>query len=198
MATVLRICQNCGNTFQADTRNTERGWGLYCSKSCAAKMREKIKADQDKPRPSFEELLAKANAENGRKRPDHPEEDLQKQCCQWYDLQWGNRKFNGVEIKKLLHHSPNGGKRSAREAARFKSMGTRAGFPDFWLGIPSNGCPYLCIELKTLRKDSDQSPGQREYEQLVKAMGARYIVVRTLQEFINAVNSYLEPLGIKA
>lgn len=145
---------------------------------------------------TFEELLARANAQPARKRPSHPEEDLQKACCQWYDLQWGGRRINGEKIGRLLHHSPNGGKRSTKEAARFKAMGTRAGFPDFWLGIPVNGCPYLCIELKTLKKGSDQSENQRDYQRLVTAMGARYVVVRTLQEFINVVNNYLAPLNL--
>lgn len=147
---------------------------------------------------TFEELLARANAENDRKRkrPTHPEEDLQRSCCQWYDLQWGNRRLNGEKIGRLLHHSPNGGKRTAREAARFKAMGTRAGFPDFWLGIPVNGCPYLCIELKTLKKGSDQSKHQEAYERAIKAAGGRYVVVRTLQEFINVVNDYLAPLNL--
>lgn len=145
---------------------------------------------------TFEELLARANASPKRRPPAHPEEDLQKACCQWYDLQWGERRINGVKIGRLLHHSPNGGKRSKKEAARFKAMGTRAGFPDFWLGIPVNGCPYLCVELKTLNKGSGQSENQRDYERLVTAMGARYVVVRTLQEFINAVNNYLAPLHL--
>lgn len=145
---------------------------------------------------TFEELLARANASPKRRPPAHPEEDLQKACCQWYDLQWGERRINGVKIGRLLHHSPNGGKRSKKEAARFKAMGTRAGFPDFWLGIPVNGCPYLCVELKTLNKGSGQSENQRDYERLVTAMGARYVVVRTLQEFISAVNDYLAPLRL--
>lgn len=150
----------------------------------------------DTPKLSFEELLARANARTARKNPGHQEEDLQKACCQWYDLQWGERRINGVKIGRLLHHSPNGGKRSKKEAARFKAMGTRAGFPDLWLGIPVNGCPYLCVELKTLNKGSGQSENQRDYERLVTAMGARYVVVRTLQEFINAVNDYLAPLHL--
>ena len=145
---------------------------------------------------TFEELLARANASPKRRPPAHPEEDLQKACCQWYDLQWGHRRINGVEIGRLLHHSPNGGKRSKKEAARFKAMGTRAGFPDFWLGIPVNGCPHLCIELKTLNKGSGQSEGQRDYERLVTAMGARYVVVRTLQEFIRTISDYLAPLHL--
>lgn len=145
---------------------------------------------------TFEELLARANASPKRRPPAHQEEDLQKACCQWYDLQWGHRRINGVEIGRLLHHSPNGGKRSKKEAARFKAMGTRAGFPDLWLGIPVNGCPYLCIELKTLNKGSGQSEGQRDYERLVTAMGARYVVVRTLQEFIRTISDYLAPLHL--
>lgn len=72
---------------------------------------------------TFEELLARANAQPARKKPNHPEDDLQMACCQWYDLQWGGRRINGEKIGRLLHHSPNGGKRSAREAARFKAMG---------------------------------------------------------------------------
>lgn len=145
---------------------------------------------------TFEELLARANAQPAKKKPNHPEDDLQMACCQWYDLQWGGRRINGEKIGRLLHHSPNGGRRSSREAARFKAMGTRAGFPDFWLGIPVNGCPYLCIELKTLERGSDQSANQRTYERLVKAVGARYVVVRTLQEFIKVVNDYLAPLHL--
>lgn len=151
---------------------------------------------QKPPKLTYEELLARANAQNGRRRPSHQEEDLQLACRRWYDLQWGNRRINGEKIERLLHHSPNGGKRTAREAARFKAMGTRAGFPDFWLGIPVKNCPYLCIELKTLEKGSDQSENQKHYERLVKAVGARYVVVRTLQEFINTVNDYLAPLNL--
>lgn len=38
-----RKCDNCGNTYIADIRNVNRGWGLTCSKSCAASKREKSK-----------------------------------------------------------------------------------------------------------------------------------------------------------
>ncbi len=145
---------------------------------------------------TFEELLARANATKKTRRTAHEEEELQLNCCRWFDRQWGHRRLNGVEIRRLLHHSPNGGKAPAREPARCKPMGTRPGFPDLWLGVPVNGCPYLCIELKTLKKGSRQSDLQRDYERLVTAMGARYVVVRTLQEFIDTVNGYLAPLHI--
>ena len=43
MGYIKRDCDNCGNEYKADTRNLNRGWGLCCSKSCAAEKREKDK-----------------------------------------------------------------------------------------------------------------------------------------------------------
>lgn len=37
-----RNCDFCKKEYQADNRNLKRGWGLCCSKSCAAKKREKV------------------------------------------------------------------------------------------------------------------------------------------------------------
>ena len=47
-----RKCDNCGNEYFADTRNLKRGWGLCCSKSCAAKKRETSKIGYNKDRVS--------------------------------------------------------------------------------------------------------------------------------------------------
>lgn len=38
-----RKCDNCEKEYDADERNLKRGWGLCCSKSCAAQRREKQK-----------------------------------------------------------------------------------------------------------------------------------------------------------
>lgn len=42
-----RKCDNCGKEYNADERNLKRGWGLCCSKSCAASKREKSKPGYD-------------------------------------------------------------------------------------------------------------------------------------------------------
>jgi predicted nucleic acid-binding Zn-ribbon protein len=42
-----RKCDNCGKEYEADKRNINRGWGLCCSKSCAASKREKSKPGYD-------------------------------------------------------------------------------------------------------------------------------------------------------
>jgi hypothetical protein len=36
-------CYVCRKEFKPDVRNKNRGWGLFCSKSCSAKWREKKK-----------------------------------------------------------------------------------------------------------------------------------------------------------
>lgn len=116
----------------------------------------------------------------------HEEDNLQMACVRYFGLQ-----FPGVA--KLLHHSPNGGRRNAREAARFKAMGTRAGFPDLILLLPSADGQYrfLAIELKT--KAGRQSEHQKDYEQLITEHGGKYVVVRSVEEFIEVVNDYLRP-----
>lgn len=60
----------------------------------------------------------------------HIEENMQIACARWFGLQY-------PRYAQLLHHSPNGGRRNYIEAARFKAMGTKAGFPDFVLFHPS-------------------------------------------------------------
>ena len=45
-----RKCDNCGKEYEADMRNIKRGWGLCCSKSCAASKREKSKPGYDPKR----------------------------------------------------------------------------------------------------------------------------------------------------
>lgn len=107
----------------------------------------------------------------------HEEDNLQMACVRWFGLQ-----FPGVA--KLLHHTPNGGRRNAREAARFKAMGTRAGFPDLILLLPSadGRFRFLTIELKT--KAGRQSDHQKDYERLITEHGGKYVVVRSVEEFI--------------
>ena len=48
MGYTKRKCDNCGKEYNTDNRNLKRGWGLCCSKRCAAKKREKSKPSYDK------------------------------------------------------------------------------------------------------------------------------------------------------
>jgi len=115
----------------------------------------------------------------------HNEDQLQKACIRWFD-------YVHRDIRLLLHHSPNGGHRNAAEAAKFKEMGVRAGFPDLILLLPSNNGRYafLCIELKT--EKGRQTDLQKEYENMINTHTAgKYVVCRSLDEFIKIVTDYL-------
>ena len=47
---IKRKCDHCNAEYLADKRNLKRGWGLCCSKSCAAKKREMSKPGYDPER----------------------------------------------------------------------------------------------------------------------------------------------------
>lgn len=49
---------------------------------------------------------------------------------------------------QLLHHIPNGGKRSKGEAGRFRAEGVKAGIPDLCLPVARSGFHGLYIEMK--------------------------------------------------
>lgn len=113
----------------------------------------------------------------------HLEEQIQKACIKWFDLKYSKYKL-------LMHSSPNGGKRNAIEAAKFKQMGTRAGFPDLIFLKSNNKFNFLAIELKT--KTGRQSENQKAYQKEFESIGAKYVVVRSLDEFIEVVTDYLK------
>lgn len=137
---------------------------------------------------AFEEALKALGQWQGetgkaRKHQGHAEDDLQMQCVRWFRLQY-------PQLARLLHHSPNGGRRDAREGARFKQMGTQAGFPDLILLVASQGYHALLLELKT--RTGRQQDSQKEYQRLAEAQGYRYVVIRSLEAFMDEVNTYMK------
>ena len=50
MGYTKRNCDCCKKEYMADDRNLKRGWGLTCSKSCAAEKREKAKPNYNAKR----------------------------------------------------------------------------------------------------------------------------------------------------
>lgn len=92
------------------------------------------------------------------------------------------------EWRLLLHHSPNGGKRSAIEAARFKAMGTRKGFPDLILALPCNGYHGAFFELKS--EKGKTSKEQEVYLALLEKRGYKAFVTRSYEDFDNQLKEY--------
>lgn len=63
-------------------------------------------------------------------------------------MEWAAAQSVKFPELSLIFHIPNGGKRNAREAARFKRMGVKADVPDLFLPVPRGDCHGLFIEMK--------------------------------------------------
>ena len=122
------------------------------------------------------------------------EHNIQAACVRWFNLQW-------PQYRGLLFAVPNGGARSKATAGKLKAEGVVAGVADLILLVPrwfttwrrEQGClcAGLCIEMKTAK--GRQSPEQKEWQARVEKMGYEYAVCRSLDEFINTIENYLQP-----
>lgn len=129
----------------------------------------------------YDDML-KLQQGGARKRPSHVEEDLQAACVRWFSLQY-------PKMADLLVHPANGGKRNAREAARFKLLGVRPGVPDLLLLKANRFYPFMGIEMKS--ESGRQTELQKQYQELMESEGAKYVVCRSLEQFIEIVKNYL-------
>lgn len=133
------------------------------------------------PEEKFAMLLARANRGTSEK-PSHIESEMQRSCKRWFDLQY-------PKLSRLLFAVPNGGARNSREAGIMKAEGVTAGVADMILLIPRHGYGCLCIEFKT--KDGRQSDSQKLWQADVEAHGNKYVVVRSIGDFVKEVRDYL-------
>lgn len=111
------------------------------------------------------------------------EDRLQAACVTWFRCQY--RK-----LEKLLFAVPNGGSRNKVEAKKLKATGVTPGVSDLILLIPNRGYHSLVIEMKT--PTGHQSPGQKAWQKEVEAAGSKYVLCRSVDEFIETINWYLE------
>lgn len=113
---------------------------------------------------------------------DFEESRLQSSCVLWFRTQY--RRY-----ANLLFSVPNGAKRSRRQGARYKAEGMVAGVSDLILLIPRGCYGSLCIEMK--QKGNYQQKNQKEWQALAESVGNKYVVCKTIEEFMRAVNSYM-------
>lgn len=109
------------------------------------------------------------------------EAKLQKACVRWFRLQHPNL---------LLFHVPNGGRRDAREGAKFKAMGVLAGIPDLFLDYPCGMYHGLRIELKAGKGKTTES--QQAMLDTYEQNGYKTAIVRSFEEFKETVTNYLK------
>ena len=129
-------------------------------------------------------------------RPHQSEDSIQMSCVSWF-------RVAHPELARLLHHSANEGKRTTRivhthagtrvvcsGGARLKAMGMQTGFPDLFLAVPRRGMHGLFIEMKSATGRLE--PSQREMLALLSEQGYATAVCRSLDDFQDVVDSYLQ------
>ena len=104
-------------------------------------------------------------------------------------IEWANWNLNRHPELTLLFHIPNGGKRNATEAARFKAMGVKAGVPDLFLPVPKGGFAGLWIEMKYGKNKTTDN--QVRWLGMLQKMGYKTIVCYSGTEATQALEEYL-------
>ena len=111
------------------------------------------------------------------------EHNLQCACVNWFRYRYPKLALRLVAV-------PNGGQRNLVVASKLKREGVTAGVADLVLFAKRGGYGALLLELKT--KSGRQSPSQKRWQCDVERDGEYlYRVIRSTDEFIDAVNSYL-------
>lgn len=149
-------------------------------------------------------LDAKSSAKQGEKpkrRAVQHEGGLQIQCVSWFKSQF-------PAFAKLLFHAKNeAGGHNPKKVAIDAAAGVVPGVPDLILALPAHyqvaeASPAksffaefqtffdLGIEMK-FGKTNNQTPAQKEFQRFYEASGHKYVVVRSLDEFMSVVKDYM-------
>ena len=102
---------------------------------------------------------------------------------------WAELNMGRFPELKLMHHIPNGGKRSKSEASRFKAMGVKAGVSDIFLPVSRGGYHGLYIELKA--KDGRPTKEQKDFIAAVEQEGYFAVVAYGGEEASKIIERYL-------
>lgn len=135
-------------------------------------------------KPSLDELMAKINKEPQlRRKPRDEEHQIQCACVRWFSYQY-------PELHGRLFAVPNGGRRDETTAAKLKAEGVVAGVADLILLRRNRDYGALLIEMKT--PTGRQSDSQKKWQfTLCSENEYKYVVCRSLDDFIKEVNDYL-------
>lgn len=91
---------------------------------------------------------------------------------------------------QVFHHCPSGGRRTQREASKFKSMGVIPGVPDTFLPLKSEEYCGLYIELK--KAGGCPSKEQKAYMNAATKEGYLCLVVNDLETFKKVFSHYIK------
>mgnify|MGYP002524490588 CR=1 FL=1 len=118
-----------------------------------------------------------------RNKPRHIESGIQQAVVQWFRLQYPRYVIAAI---------PNGGFRNAKEAAIMQREGVLAGFSDLIIVAEHN---VLFLEMKTT--DGRQSEKQKEFQNKVNKLGFEYVICRSFEQSVLAIERWLKIIAMK-
>ena len=131
---------------------------------------------------TLSEMLEIDNKNKISQRHDNEEHRLQVSCVRWFRMQYPN-------LKNVLFAVPNAARRSQRMGVYMKEEGMLPGVADLILLKNNHSYNTLCIEMKT--SQGVQSYTQKKWQTSVEYNGNKYILCRSLENFIQEINDYL-------
>lgn len=112
----------------------------------------------------------------------HAESQLQRACVKWF-------RYQHRELAKNLISIPNGYQTTPTQANIAKAEGIVSGASDLFLFMPNKHYSGLAIEMKTPK--GRQSENQKEWQWCVEKVGYKYVICRSIEEFIQTIHDYL-------
>lgn len=131
----------------------------------------------------YEEALKEMKKARVREKPKNEEHRLQCQMIKVFRLQY-------PKLKDVLFAVPNGGRRDSISGKKLKDEGVIAGVSDLILLKSNHYYGSLCIEVKT--PQGTQSKAQQEWQRQVELQGNKYVICRSVDDFIKQVTIYLK------
>lgn len=110
-------------------------------------------------------------------RSKHNESKLQQACVRWFRLQYP---------KYLIVAIPNGGQRSAVEAAIMQAEGVTAGMPDLMILIPGR---VLFVEMKYGKNKATDK--QKTIHTKLESLNFEIQICYTFDDFYKTVNTFV-------
>lgn len=131
---------------------------------------------------TYEEMIRISKKVRVKKKSSDEEHQIQSACIKWYRLEYPKMRHN-------LFAVPNGGRRDGITGAKLKEEGVLAGVADLIFLKSNRYYGALLIEMKT--KKGSQQDSQFEWERKITQDGYKYVICRSLDDFIKEITDYL-------
>lgn len=111
------------------------------------------------------------------------EQDMQIRCVKYFRVTYPH-------FACLLFHPKNEEAGGRTRAVIAKAEGVQAGVADLMLLVPTPDYIGLAIEMKDKR--GRQSEKQKIFQRYFEAVGGKYIIPRSYEEFVTEIEKYME------